>query len=132
MPSVGHGPGRFYFNAQHLSKGNLKLCTMFLFWVLFVTCSILPALNFFSTRGFIRSLLCSLSFCCPDEVCCPRILFYTGGFTKMHFQLQLVLGVEKSLIKRQWAGVLLCELWAKWGSTFYSCLAFQCSQWKIK
>lgn len=74
----------------------------------------------------------SLSFCCPDEVCCPSILLYAGGFTKMHFQLQLVLSVEKSLIKRQWAGVLLCELWTKWGSTFYICLAFQCSQWKIK
>lgn len=42
----------------------------------------------------------------------------------MLFQLQLVLGVEEQTYKRQWQAFFFCELWTKWGSTFYSYLTF--------
>lgn len=74
--------------------------------VLFVTCSALSAIRrntgCVSTRDFLFGLLCSLIAAALMKCVVPNILVYTVEFTKMPFQMQLVLGVEGQTYKRQW------------------------------
>lgn len=76
------------------------------FWVLFVTLSILSALlhsiEYFKIQDFLFGLLCSLISAALMKCFVPNILLYTAEFTKMPFQMQLVLGVEGQTYKRQW------------------------------
>lgn len=102
-------------------------------WVLFAPCrtlsALLPTTGYVARGDTLFGLLCSVVSAAWWNACSRYFSLHSG----MH-QHALPGSAGRCAgtdFYEAGAGVLLCQLWAKWGSTFYSCLTFQSFQWKI-
>ena len=116
-----------------LQRSLEALCTRAPTWILFVICSVLstfqPSTEFFSTQNSVLYAWSTLHSLIPAPLMkCVilDILFYTVEFTKMPFQLQLLLGVERKTYKKAMGRCSSFLILDQVGSIFYSCLTFQC------
>lgn len=135
--SVKDGPGAWgCFYLSPIISPELTCAQGPSLWVLFVTCGVLPVLphstGYVRPQDFLCGPLCPLTAAALLKCVVPRTLFNMVESTAMPFPTQLLFGVQGQTYKRQWQVFFFVNFGEKWGSTFYSCLTFQCSQRKIK
>lgn len=91
-------------------------------------CLTLPA----SAPGISSLVFSALLLLLPDEVHCSQYFSLHSGIQQHALPDAAGIRCGGTDLSKAMAGVLLSELWTEQSSTFYSCLTFQCVQWKIK